>query len=682
MAAGHIHGTTLTNQVSMTPRELADRIFQSEDFSDTSATAISLLRAKAGNKSGSIAFLPDLSTAGDRRGGQFRWDAASTDNDDAALIIKPDSITAANPGRWINTGFDLSIRQATAEGGNTRRSLAAKMGETVSVRDFGAVGDGTTNDLPAFQAAVTAAGVNGVVYIPYSDQPYHLDSAWEVGTRGITIKSDGASIDNTLVKEAVKVCVQGQLNIDFSNITGTRPWWGVVYHRGGDGAYDDLIYVDGAPCGAVLGGSRGGQVVGLRSRIVTERCGIAATISASGTGVAVYQLSSLGGTITTLDSGGGGYPDGQWVGRPTSSNAAARGAVLGVTVVGGVVTDYAILDGGTLNAVGNTWTITNTEFYDRDDNQMAAGGTGFQITINELYTTTLNGWFNDNDIEVGLREAYRAGFMMWGANYNTIRCYMEAVSTYGDPYLWGQCTSHYFKHPVILVNGALNSPGANARLIDFGADFGTTRSLSFVGGRVANSQETFDPATYEKPVDHLFNKPDSNIFIANTEFVVGTGGTARSTFGETEASNLIATNLYQRGLKSRMNNAIITMTNGGTVGHTMSINLGAPLVAEGLVYGRAVMVARRATGNGTFNELYSFEIDFLASINLADTLQHVEASVVSSIRTSNHVATITAAGVVVITFDTAEALTSVNQFLVAECLAHDVFNNTDPRLWT
>jgi hypothetical protein len=43
------------------------------------------------------------------------------------------------------------------------RSAASKFGETVSVKDFGAVGDGTTDDTAAIQAAVTAASQ---VYFP------------------------------------------------------------------------------------------------------------------------------------------------------------------------------------------------------------------------------------------------------------------------------------------------------------------------------------------------------------------------------------------------------------------------------------------------------------------------------------------------------------------------------------
>jgi hypothetical protein len=55
-------------------------------------------------------------------------------------------------------GFDASPLHAIASGASASRSLGAFLGDTVAVEDFGAVGDGATNDSAAFQAAV-AAGV-------------------------------------------------------------------------------------------------------------------------------------------------------------------------------------------------------------------------------------------------------------------------------------------------------------------------------------------------------------------------------------------------------------------------------------------------------------------------------------------------------------------------------------------
>lgn len=66
-------------------------------------------------------------------------------------------------GRVAN---DSTVYQLAASG-SVARGVAAKLGETVSVKDFGAAGDGTTNDTTAIQAAITAvSSTGGVVYFP------------------------------------------------------------------------------------------------------------------------------------------------------------------------------------------------------------------------------------------------------------------------------------------------------------------------------------------------------------------------------------------------------------------------------------------------------------------------------------------------------------------------------------
>jgi len=53
-------------------------------------------------------------------------------------------------------GFDASPLLMTANGASARRSLGALMADAVSVEDFGAVGDGATNDSAAFAAAIAS----------------------------------------------------------------------------------------------------------------------------------------------------------------------------------------------------------------------------------------------------------------------------------------------------------------------------------------------------------------------------------------------------------------------------------------------------------------------------------------------------------------------------------------------
>jgi len=76
-----------------------------------------------------------------------------------------------------------------ATGATASRSLAAHFADSLSVRDFGAVGDGATDDTTAFQGAVTyCQSVGKALFIPAGT--YRLTSPINI-TRGITICGEG-----------------------------------------------------------------------------------------------------------------------------------------------------------------------------------------------------------------------------------------------------------------------------------------------------------------------------------------------------------------------------------------------------------------------------------------------------------------------------------------------------------
>ena len=60
--------------------------------------------------------------------------------------------------------------------GAVQTTVQAKLRQTVSVMDFGAVGDGTTNDTAAIQAAIDAVGDGGSIYIPHTTAGYKYTS--------------------------------------------------------------------------------------------------------------------------------------------------------------------------------------------------------------------------------------------------------------------------------------------------------------------------------------------------------------------------------------------------------------------------------------------------------------------------------------------------------------------------
>ena len=86
----------------------------------------------------------------------------------------------------------------TATGSTTSRTLPARFSGVYNVLDYGAKGDGTTNDAAAFQAAINAAQTGtkiGLVYVPPVATRYLLSSGLTFSVAGaaapLSIAGDG-----------------------------------------------------------------------------------------------------------------------------------------------------------------------------------------------------------------------------------------------------------------------------------------------------------------------------------------------------------------------------------------------------------------------------------------------------------------------------------------------------------
>lgn len=91
----------------------------------------------------------------------------------------------------LPVGGEASGLLVTPSGATTGRTLGEHLAVVVNVRDFGALGDGATDDSAAFQAAITAAqGRASPVYVPASPTAYVLGSPLTID--GITMLGDGA----------------------------------------------------------------------------------------------------------------------------------------------------------------------------------------------------------------------------------------------------------------------------------------------------------------------------------------------------------------------------------------------------------------------------------------------------------------------------------------------------------
>jgi len=78
-------------------------------------------------------------------------------------------------------------------------------GPVESVVDHGAVGDGITSDLAAFEAALAALPDGGVLLVPAGD--YFLDGSLEIGTDGVVLRGEGADRSRLLLGEATTASI-------------------------------------------------------------------------------------------------------------------------------------------------------------------------------------------------------------------------------------------------------------------------------------------------------------------------------------------------------------------------------------------------------------------------------------------------------------------------------------------
>jgi len=127
--------------------------------------------------------------------------------------------------------------------GGVQTNVEAKLAQTISVKDFGAVGDGVTNDTAAIQAALNIAG-RKTVYIPTGI--YLIDSL-EVTIQFTSIQADTA----TLLLNPVGAKTHAlKLSTNFLTITGCLIFDGALnsnydstlWIKGGYGRYDNITF--------------------------------------------------------------------------------------------------------------------------------------------------------------------------------------------------------------------------------------------------------------------------------------------------------------------------------------------------------------------------------------------------------------------------------------------------------
>lgn len=113
--------------------------------------------------------------------------------------------------------LDASDSIVKSTGSTTFRTLATRFAEVVNVKDFGAVGDGTTNDTTAIQAAITAASsVGDVVFFP--NGTYLISSTLTISVNRILLVGQGR--DNTTIKTSTASIVLVTSNAAMTTLHG------------------------------------------------------------------------------------------------------------------------------------------------------------------------------------------------------------------------------------------------------------------------------------------------------------------------------------------------------------------------------------------------------------------------------------------------------------------------------
>jgi parallel beta-helix repeat protein len=152
----------------------------------------------------------------------------------------------------VGASTSASIINFTQAGtGAVTRSVQSKMQDVLSVKDFGATGDGTTDDTTAVQACITAAALaNRAVYIPGG--AYKLSAQLVYSGRTVSIYGDGPEITELFWTAAagstgilVTLAKIGSFSVNFNirglSLTTLKTVSGTAIRVVGTTTYDDRV---------------------------------------------------------------------------------------------------------------------------------------------------------------------------------------------------------------------------------------------------------------------------------------------------------------------------------------------------------------------------------------------------------------------------------------------------------
>lgn len=483
---------------------------------------------------------------------------------------------------------------------------------------------------------------------------------------------NGVSFNNTICELDTDMEIEGRLVIDPSLFGSRDPWFGVKAIKGQEGVRRDYVIRNVKGVGYSSGGTYRSQVTDAVINVDVTACGLVATHDHSPGGILGFSREDVTSTLPSISSGGSGYEDGTWIAPATGGSGS--GAVFGLTVSSGVVTEAVCLFGGTGYSAGDTVSISTLDAVQSTDTDSKgmSGGSGLSITVGDVMDTAT--YFNSNKYTVSANNVGSAG--SYGAvltggkvNYNNIWCYLEGIWT-RDISPWKSLdtpASNTFNRLSILVNaGVGETTEAGTLLVDMAGAVGTT----VCGGRSGNPYETTtDPTTL---VDL-----GSDVVRLSLDIFSGSGNTR----GDSAIENLVVNGTsHLEGSLNIVPDSVVTLTaSGSSTGHTCEIDLSEPLTDNSTflagdlkVFGRRAAAGAAATKQGFFLSLN------VVVLKASDGTYTVGVTDKGSINSSNFVASI-ASDVLTITFDTSNTMTTSSQWKSLFSAAD--FAGTKPYLW-
>jgi hypothetical protein len=153
---------------------------------------------------------------------------------------------------------DVSFLQAGT--GAVTRTAQSKMRDTVSVKDFGAVGDGVVDDYTAISNALSAA-IAGGKQLVFPPGIYAHSGVINFASQGVRVRGDGIARIKYTGAQAYGVAVASDLNFTYDVwienlfIEAGNSTYGFYVKNSAHGVYKDITIINSTDYGAYLEGS-------------------------------------------------------------------------------------------------------------------------------------------------------------------------------------------------------------------------------------------------------------------------------------------------------------------------------------------------------------------------------------------------------------------------------------------